>query len=176
MAATWTASLPHLRAGARLLHEMTVSSRGDLLRRWCLPLLTLAVVFLAGCPKANEELEAGRKAEAVEDYDTALVHYERAFRADPSNAEYKLRASRMRFQDGQFHIEQGQKALDKGDLQLALAEFQKAQAIDPSSAAADQQVKKVMDLLTAKSSADASSTVNPIPSDDRGICSPALRS
>jgi general secretion pathway protein D len=139
------------------------------LRRWCLPLLTLAAVVLAGCPKANDELEAGRKAEAVEDYDTALVHYERAFRADPSNAEYKLRASRMRFQDGQFHIEQGQKALDKGDLQLALAEFQKAQAIDPSSAAADQQVKKVMDLLTAKSAADATSTVNPTPSDDEGL-------
>ena len=50
----------------------------------------------------------------MQDYDTALVHYERALRADPTNAEYKLRATKMRIEDGQFHIEQGRKAAAKG--------------------------------------------------------------
>ena len=49
----------------------------------------------------------------MQDYDTALVYYERALRADPTNAEYKLRATQMRFEDGQFHVEQGEKPLSK---------------------------------------------------------------
>src|SRR5580700_3300994 len=106
--------------------------------------LAVAAAFLAGCPKSNStsEYKAGRKAESIEDYDTALVHYQRALRDDPQNAEYKLRAERMRYESGINHVQQGKVALKKGDLQLALGEFQKAQLIDPSNAAADQEVKK----------------------------------
>ncbi len=138
-------------------------------RKVYLPCLAFIVLFLAGCPKANQDFEAGRKAEAVQDYDTALDHYERAYRADPSNAEYKLRATKMRMEDGQFHVESGEKALNKGDLQLALGEFEKAQAIDPSNAAADQEIKKTMELIGAKNAADAASRVNPNPSPDADL-------
>ena len=96
-----------------------------------LTLLAFTALLLAGCPKGNQDYDAARKAEALQDYDTALVHYERALRAEPTNAEYKLRATRMRFEAGQFHVEQGRKAVKRGDLQMALAEFQKAQADRP---------------------------------------------
>src|SRR5579863_29479 len=125
--------------------------------------------MVAGCPKNEQEFNAGRKAEAMQDYDTALVHYERAVRGDPSNAEYKLRQEHMRFEDGQFHVEQGRKAIKKGDLQLALAEFEKAQSVDPSNNAADQEIKKTMELIGAKSAADASSSLNPNPPDDEQL-------
>ncbi|HKV04518.1 MAG TPA: cohesin domain-containing protein [Candidatus Acidoferrales bacterium] len=134
-----------------------------------LPLLALAAIFAAGCPKANQDYAAGRKAEALQDYDTALVHYERALRSDPNNAEYKLRALHLRYEDGQFHLEQGQRALQKGDLQLALGEFQKAQAIDPSNAAAEQQVKHAMELITAKSAAESPKPINTNPADDADL-------
>ena len=137
-----------------------------------LPLLAFAAIFAAGCPKGNQDYSAGRKAEALQDYDTALVSYERAVRAEPTNAEYKLRAMHLRFEASQFHLEQGQKALQKGDLQLALAEFQKAQAIDPSNSAADQQVKQTMDLLTAKSATGSSRAVNPNASDEELLSEP----
>ena len=120
-----------------------------------------AAVLLAGCPKGNTDYTEGRKAETLQDYDTALVHYDKALRSDPGNAEYKLRAMHVRFEDAQFHLEQGQKALQKGDLQLALTEFQKSQALDPSNAAADQQVKKTMELIAAKASAAIPKTVDP---------------
>jgi general secretion pathway protein D len=125
-------------------------------------------ILLAGCPKGNQDYDAGRKAEAIQDYDTALVHYERALRADPTNAEYKLREANVRFHDGQYHLEQGEKALKQGQLQLALGEFQKAQAIDPSNAAADQEVKRTMDLLAAKTAAETPK-VNPNPPDDSDL-------
>ncbi|MGC2416135.1 MAG: hypothetical protein WA434_00220 [Candidatus Acidiferrales bacterium] len=133
-------------------------------RPTCVAVLAFAIL-LAGCPKGNQDYDAGRKAEAIQDYDTALVHYERALRADPTNAEYKLREANVRFHDGQYHLEQGEKALKQGQLQLALGEFQKAQAVDPSNAAADQEVKRTMDLLAAKT-AEETPKINPNPPDD----------
>jgi general secretion pathway protein D len=133
-----------------------------------LPLLAFAAIFLVGCPKANQDYDAGRKAEALQDYDTALVNYERALRAQPTNAEYKLRAEHTRFEAGQFHVEQGEKALQKGDLQLALSEFQKAQAIDPSNTAAEQGAKHALDLMAAKTAAETP-RINPNPTDDDGL-------
>lgn len=109
-----------------------------------------AALLLAGCPKGNEDFSAAQKANALQDYDTALVHYERALRSDPTNAEYKLRAAQARYDAGQFHLHQGEKALKLGDLQLALAEFQKTQLIDPSNVAADQEVKRTTDLIAAQ--------------------------
>ncbi len=146
-------------------------------RKVYLPILACAVILLAGCPKDNQDFQEGRKAEAVQDYDTALVHYEKALHAEPTNVEYKLSATKMRMEAGQFHVESGEKALNKGDLQLALAEFEKAEAIDPSNAAADQQIKKTMSMIAAKSAADASTRVNPNPNDDGDLLSgpPALK-
>ena len=123
--------------------------------------MAITAVSLAGCPKGNVDYNEGRKAEALQDYDTALVHYDKALRTEPTNAEYKLRAMHVRYEDAQFHLEQGQKALKAGDLQLALTEFQKSQALDPSNSAADQQLKHVMDLLAAKASAAVPKVTDP---------------
>ncbi len=136
-------------------------------RPTCVAVLAFAIL-LGGCPKGNEDYDAGKKAEAIQDYDTALVHYERALRSDPTNAEYKLREANVRFHDGQYHLEQGEKALKQGQLQLALGEFQKAQAVDPSNAAADQEVKRTMDLLAAKTAAETPK-INPNPPDDSDL-------
>jgi general secretion pathway protein D len=134
-----------------------------------LPLLAFAAVILAGCPKANTDYSEGRKAEALQDYDTALVHYDKALRVEPTNAEYKLRAMHARYEDAQFHLDQGTKALQKGDLQLALTEFQKSQALDPSNTATDQQLKKTMDLLAAKTAASIPRAVDPNAMDDADL-------
>lgn len=130
--------------------------------------LVAASLLLAGCPKANQDFNLGRKAEAVNDYDTALVYYQRALQAQPQNTQYKLYVTQMRFQDGQFHLEQGEKALKNGDLQLALAEFQKAQSVDPSNEAAAQEIKKTLDLVAAKQAA-AAPPVNTSASNDQNL-------
>src|ERR1700723_3548121 len=146
--------------------------RAWLHRKAFFPLLAIAVISLAGCPKANQansDYNDGRKAETLQDYDTALVHYERALRANPSNAEYKLREMHARYAAGQFHLEQGQKALQKGDLQLAVTEFQKAQALDPSNTAADQQLKHTLELLSAKTAASVPRAVDPNATDDSDL-------
>jgi general secretion pathway protein D len=149
----------------------TPSPRRTFLRRiLCVLGLALAANLLVGCPKGSKnDYNAGRKAEAIQDYDTALVHYERALRADPTNAEYKLRTARLRYQDAQFHVDQGKKAIQKGDLQLGLAEFEKAQMIDPSSTIADQEVKKTLDLIAAQQAAQEPKNPSPVPQEEEDL-------
>jgi len=132
-------------------------------------LLSCAAVFLIGCPKGNQDYQAGRKAESLQDYDTALVDYERALRAAPSDAEFKLRVTQMRFEAAQFHVEQGTKALNKADLQTALTEFQKAQAIDPSNSAAEQQLKHTLELIAAQQAAAAPKPTATANDDDQDL-------
>ena len=131
--------------------------------------LTFAAVFLVGCPQGNQDYNAGRKSEAVQDYDTALVDYQRALRAEPTNAEYKLRVVQMRLQAGQFHVEQGERDFKKGDLQLALGEFQKAEGIDPSNEAAQQGAKRTLQALAANAAAAASRAPNPNMGESEGL-------
>src|SRR5712692_5130641 len=115
-------------------------------------LLTLVVIVLAGCPrgKGNQEYSAGKQAELIRDYDTALMHYERALKSDPGNAEYRLKATRVRFDTAMAHIHEGQKQREKGELQIAVAEFEKAMAIDPSNAVGEQELRKTLELLRIK--------------------------
>ena len=110
-------------------------------------LIFATAMLLAGCPKRNQDFAAGIRAEEMEDYDTAIVYFERALRASPKNAEYKLWISRARFEAGKQHIQMGRAAAQKSDLQGALAEFERAQAIDPSNPLADQEAKHVLDRL-----------------------------
>jgi len=122
-------------------------------RNFTVAALVCGALLLAGCPKGNQEFKAGRQAEALQDYDTALIHYERALKADPLNTEFKLKATRLRFEAGQYHIRQGQKLREKGELQLGLMEFEKARAIDPSSAIADQEARRTLEMIAARRAA-----------------------
>ena len=125
------------------------------MRNWVLAVAGMGcALFLAGCPKGNQDYSDAKKAEALQDYDTALIHYEKALKSDPRNTEYKIKATRLRFEAGQYHVHQGEKDRAKGDLPLALAEFQKAMAIDPSSAIAEQEVRQTLELIASKRAAD----------------------
>src|ERR1700719_3784620 len=111
------------------------------LRYICGLTLFAATVFVAGCAKANQQYNAGTKAESVKDYDTALDDYNKALQAHPDNTEYKLKAARARFEAGQWHVDQGRLLLEQSNLELALMEFRKAAMIDPSSPVAQQEIQ-----------------------------------
>jgi general secretion pathway protein D len=133
------ASLDTLRGAARYAGIFTISAM---------------MLVLTGCPKGNNEFNEGKKSEAISDYDSAVVHYDRALKADPLNTEYKLKLTRLRFEAGQFHVDQGRKLREMGNLQLALAEFQKALMIDPASAIAQQEIQNTMNAIAARSAAE----------------------
>jgi general secretion pathway protein D len=115
--------------------------------------LILCITFgllAAGCPKGNSEFNQGRKAETLQDYDVALGYYQKALKADPYNANYKIKLNQIRFEAGELHVKQGLVLRKKGDLQGAAGEFQRAQTIDPSSPVAEQELRKTVDMIAEK--------------------------
>ncbi len=124
-------------------------------KSYSLLLLLLLVLLATGCPKGGNDFKQGQKAELEKDYDTALIHYERALKADPRNAEYELRAKRIRFDAAQMHIDRGHKLRDQGLLEPAAAEFEKALAIDPSSFVAEQELRRTLEMIVAQRQAEA---------------------
>jgi general secretion pathway protein D len=124
------------------------------MRRWGNVILCVGIgLIAAGCPKGGNEYDQARHAENLQDLDTALQYYQKAYNADPRNAAYRMKLNQIRFEAGMFHVHQGQKLRDSGDLQGAVAEFQRAATIDPSNDAAIQEARKTISLIAEKNHA-----------------------
>ncbi len=124
------------------------------MRRWGSPFLCVGLGLLAvGCPKGQPDYNQGKKAETLQDYDAAFVFYQKAAKADPYNATYKIKLNRVRFEASELHVKRGVELRKQGDLQGAAGEFQRAQAIDPSSPVADQELRKTVEMIAEKNRA-----------------------
>src|SRR5271157_3994549 len=148
------------KADARLHRQVktrfvTRRGRGEFMRRWCQVAICITFgVFLAGCPKGNQDYKSGMHAEDLKDFDAAVDYFLKANQSDPHNANFKIKLSQARFEASQQHVHQGMKLRDKSDLQGALSEFQRAQVYDPSSSVADQEVKKTLELIAERAAAN----------------------
>jgi general secretion pathway protein D len=110
-------------------------------------------IFVAGCPKGQAEFQQGKKAQSIQDFDAAFEYYLKAQKAEPYNANYKIKLNQARFEAGQFHVKKAQQLRDKGDLEGAVSEFQRAQVIDPSSPIAEQELRRVLEMIADKNRA-----------------------
>src|ERR1700674_394225 len=110
-------------------------------------------LLAAGCPKGQPDYNQGKKAETLQDYDAAFVYYQKAVKADPYNANYKIKLNRIRFEASELHVKRGVELRKQGDLQGAAGEFQRAQAMDPSSPVADQELHKTVEMIAEKNRA-----------------------
>jgi len=104
-------------------------------------------LLLVGCPKGGDQYKAARKAEDLQDLDTALQYYQKALASDPQNADYRIKYNQIRFEAGEFHIKKGITLREKGDLQGAAAEFQRASTLDSSSPVATQELRNTLDMM-----------------------------
>ncbi|MCU1315213.1 MAG: type and secretion system protein [Candidatus Acidoferrum typicum] len=124
------------------------------MRRWGSVFLCFGFGLLAaGCPKGQPDYNQGKKAETIQDYDAAFVYYQKAAKADPYNANYKIKLNRIRFEASELHVKRGVELRKQGDLQGAAGEFQRAQAMDPSSPVADQELHKTVEMIAEKNRA-----------------------
>jgi len=118
------------------------------MRGWSRTVLCVGVGLLAaGCPKGKPDYQQGRRAENLQDYDAAYDFYQRALKSEPENAEYQIRFNQARFEAAAFHVKAGTKLRERGDLQGAAGEFQRAVAIDPSSPIAEQELRKIAEMI-----------------------------
>jgi len=135
------------------------------MRRWEKLVYFVGVgLLLAGCPKGNMEYNQAMKAETLDDLDTAYAYYQKAVKADPNNATYKIKLNQTRFEAGQLHVKRGQELRKKGDLQAAALEFQRAQSIDPASPIAEQELNRTVDLIAEKNRQNETAAEPPVES------------
>ena len=92
---------------------------------------------------ANTDYTQGQRAEAREDYDTALADYQKAFQKSPKDLRFRTAIDRVRVTASSVHMTKGRKLLQGGDLTGALSEFLHASEIDPGNEAAQQGIAKV---------------------------------
>ncbi len=133
------------------------------MRGWSKAILCVGVGLLAaGCPKGKPDYQQGRRAENLKDYDAAFDFYQKALKSEPDNAEYQIKFGQARFEASALHVKAGQKLKERGDLQGAAGEFQRAVAIDPSSPIAEQELRKIAEMIgernhAAEAAAEAAS-------------------
>ncbi|PYT70683.1 MAG: hypothetical protein DMG39_14905 [Acidobacteria bacterium] len=107
-------------------------------------------LFAAGCPRGHGEYSEGQRAENLQDYDAALSYYQKAVKAEPHNATYRIRLNQARFEAGEMHVKRGLEMRKRGELDGAAIEFQKALAADPSSSIAEQELNRTAELLAER--------------------------
>jgi general secretion pathway protein D len=112
----------------------------------------LSLIPLQGRTKKGDKLlKEGDKAEAKQDYDTALTYYEQALEEDSREPAYMLPVQRIRPQASAQHIGQGKKLLEQQKLNEAMVQFQKALLADPSSQIALQEIAEANAMLKERS-------------------------
>src|SRR5438876_4046918 len=142
------------------------------MRRWGNLLLCVGFGLLAaGCPKGKPDFTQGKKAEALQDYDAAFNFYQKAAKADPYNASYKIKLNRARFEASELHVKRGVELRNQGHLPGAAGEFQRAQAIDPGSPIADQELRKTVEMIAEKNRAADAAAEPPSDSNEQPLAS-----
>jgi len=101
--------------------------------------------------KGDKLLKDGLKAEASQDYDTALTYFEQALEEDAREPAYQLAAGRAKSKAANQHIVQGRKLLEQQKLNEAMVQFQKALLIDPSQPITLQLVNQTNEMLKERS-------------------------
>jgi general secretion pathway protein D len=130
--------------------------------------ISLAV---AGCPKGKTDFNHGRKAQDLLDYDAAFEYYQKALKTDPGNAEYKIKFDQARFGAGEAHTKNGLKLREKDDLENAASEFRKAAFMDPSSVAAEQELRKTIEMIDDRERTTNAASEPPPDNDEAEIAS-----
>jgi general secretion pathway protein D len=102
-------------------------------------------VICAGCGGGSSAVfKAGKYAELHQDFDTALVDYQKALQNDPSNPEYMLHEKLVRKEGSLAHLKRGKELLKENRADEAAGEFQKAASMDPSNEAASQELAIIL--------------------------------
>ncbi|MCM3880433.1 MAG: hypothetical protein ND807_10035 [Vicinamibacterales bacterium] len=112
-------------------------------------LLALVVVAVAGCATSTA-LKNGRSAEDRQDYDRAVLEYQRALQLNPNSADAKTSLQRARLRASQDHFSRARRLAATGRLDEALAEYQLAAEMNPSSAEVAEELRTTQNLLRAK--------------------------
>ena len=93
-------------------------------------LLPLVLLLAAGCATSSA-FRSGENAERLQDYDRAVLEYQRALQAEPDNVNYRRSLERARLRASNDHANMARRLSGRGLYNEALEEYRLALELDP---------------------------------------------
>ena len=109
----------------------------------------ISLISLAGCA-TTAALRDGRKAEDRQDYDRAVIEYQRALKLNPDSTNARMSLQRAQLRASQDHFSRARRLAATGKLNEALAEYQLAAEMNPSSGEIAQELSATQNQLRTK--------------------------
>ena len=107
------------------------------------PLLGLALAAaLAGCATSSA-YRTGEKAERLQDYDRAVLEYQRAVRQSPEDLNYKQALQRARLRAATSHAAEARRLAARGLLKEALDEYRLALELQPDAPGLLSEIQEI---------------------------------
>jgi general secretion pathway protein D len=109
----------------------------------------LLLAALSGCASTSS-MRAGKAAERLEDFDRAVVEYEKALRVRPDDIAARTSLQRAKLRAAAFHDQRARHLAGTGKLEEALIELQIAGELNPASGDIDARLRELRAQLRAK--------------------------
>jgi general secretion pathway protein D len=106
-------------------------------------LLLLALLLAAAGCATSAAFRSGEKAERLQDYDRAVLEYQRAVKLAPDNVQYRRALERARLRASTSHTNAARRLAGRGLYDEALAEYRLALELDPAASSVADEMKDV---------------------------------
>ena len=103
-------------------------------------LLPMALALSTACATSSA-FRAAENAERLQDYDRAVVEYQRAVTADPDNVQYRRSLERARMRAANDHTNQARRLVGRGSYDEALAEYRLALELYPGAPGVAEEMR-----------------------------------
>ena len=132
-----------LAASCHAGHLRVIARRG-------LPVFALALLLSATGCAASAALRHGIEAERRQDFDLAVVEYNKAVRLRPNDADARLGLERARLRAAADHFQRGRRLAALGKHDQALVEYELASELNPTSGDIDAELRATRNQLRSK--------------------------
>ena len=109
------------------------------MKRLLLP-LALSVSLAAGCATSSA-FRSAENAERLQDYDRAVLEYQRAVSGDPDNVQYRRALERARMRAANDHTNRARRLAGRGSYDEALAEYRLALELYPGAPGVTEEMR-----------------------------------
>jgi len=113
-------------------------------------LAALAVCLLAAGCASSGALRRAHEAERAQDYDRAVVEYNKALRLHPDDLNARLALDRTKLRASEDHFTRGRRFAATGKLDQALVELEVASELNPSNGDIDDALRATRNKLRTK--------------------------
>jgi general secretion pathway protein D len=107
------------------------------------------VATLSACATSGSVRDA-RRAEERQDYDLAVVEYNRALQRDPDNVNARTGLQRARLRASQEHFTRARRLVANGRLEEAATEYKLAVELNPDNPVIVEELERTQNQLRAK--------------------------